>query len=123
MKRLKRAVCLCLACLLLLGALPLQAYGVPDFSGVEGTTLVKRDGVWYYVKDGAVCYDTTLIKFNGSWYYVENGKVNFSKTTLVKYNGTWYYVTGGKLIRTTGWCSYGNQKYYVSNTAQFTRFR
>ena len=114
MTMLKRTVCLCLACLLFLGALPLQAYGVPDFSGVEGTTLVKRDGVWYYVKDGAVCYDTTLIKFNGSWYYVKGGTTHPEYTSLFKWNGAWWYIKEGRVAsNTTTLVKWNNEWWYI----------
>lgn len=83
---------------------------------VQGQTLVKRDGEWYYLKNGAICYDTTLVKFNGQWYLVENGKVAANTTTIVEFNGGWYYVYRGRVAKeATTLVKFNNQWYYVEN--------
>ena len=85
-----------------------------SFAGVKGPTLVKCDGVWYYVKNGAVCYDRTLVKYSGAWWFVKDGKVASDLTTLVKYNNEWWYVVNGKVAsNTTSLVKYNNEWWYV----------
>ena len=114
MSTFKRLVSLCL-CLAMLGAfllIPVQS--ASNFAGIKGPTLVKQNGIWYYVKDGAVCKDTTLVKYSGSWYYVKNGTTQPNLTTLVKYNGEWWYVVNGKVAsNTTTLVKYNNEWWYV----------
>ena len=116
MKRIYTAgVALLLACLCLV-LLPVQAQAQtpPSFSQVKGATLMKHNGIWYYVKDGAVCYDTTLVKWGGSWYYVKNGTTQPNLTTLVKHNGSWWYVVNGKVAsNTTSLVKYNGEWWYV----------
>ncbi|MBR4116675.1 MAG: hypothetical protein IKK65_01145, partial [Clostridia bacterium] len=60
-------------------------------------TLVKIDGVWYYLEDGVKTNKTTLVKYSGKWFYLENGIWDAKITnTLVKYEGKWFYIKGGK---------------------------
>ena len=112
-----KRVCLLFLCLvLLIGLCPREALAASPFEGVKGPTLVKQDGIWYYVKDGAVCYDTTLVKWGGSWWHVTGGKVASSTTTLVYYNGSWWYVVNGKLAsNTTTLVKYNGSWWYVKN--------
>ena len=132
----KRIVCLCLCGILLMSFCPkpalgaqASALGYSSFSGVSGPTLVKRGSTWYYIKNGAVCYDTTLVKFSGSWYYVKNGTTQPSVTTLVKYNGSWWYVVKGKVAsNTTTLVKYNGEWWYVvkgkiaSNTTSLVKY-
>jgi hypothetical protein len=109
----KRVICLCLVFTLVSAffLIPAQA---ASFSGVKGPTLVKQNGIWYYVKNGAVCYDTSLVKFNNEWYYVKNGTVQMSANGLVKSgSGTWYYIQNGICPDYEGFVSFSGQKYYV----------
>ena len=112
-----KRVCLLFLCLvLLIGLCPREALAASPFAGVKGPTLVKQDGIWYYVKDGAVCYDTTLVKYSGSWWYVTGGKVASSTTTLVKFNGSWWYVKNGKVASsTTSLVKFNNEWWYVKS--------
>ena len=117
MRNLKRFLALALVAVMLpvvcLPALSNRAEAT-SFSGVKGPTLVKSNGVWYYVKDGQVCNVTTLVKYNGSWWYVVNGKVASNTTTLVKYNNEWwYYVNKGKVNTTAVDVSYINSTNYT----------
>ena len=112
MKHIWRSFGLCLIALILffgIALLPGQA------QAAAAPTLVKKNGVWYYVENDALNPKaTTLCKYNGAWYYVENGKVNFSATTLCKYKGTWYYVEKGKVnFNATTLCKYKGTWYYV----------
>ena len=136
MSLFKRILSLCL-CLVLLGgfcAAPLQSLAAEAarssaFAGIKGPTLVKQDGIWYYVKNGAVCYDTTLVKFNGAWWYVTGGKLASNTTTLVKFNNAWWYVVKGKVAsNTTSLVKFNNAWWYVvkgkvaSNTTSLVKF-
>ena len=86
-------------------------------SRVSGTTLIKYEGIWYYVKNGHILSGFTgLYPFNGSWYYIRNGQVDTKTTTLVKYNGSWYYVANGKVnFRFTGLFKFSGSWYYVKD--------
>ena len=65
--------------------------------------LVKVDGTLYYFKGGRICMDRTLVKHEGVWYYVQDGSVNNYWETVVTYNGAQYYVDNGKVqFGTTG---------------------
>ena len=117
MRNFKRFFTLALAALLLLGVctpvLSTRAEAA-SFSEVTGPTLVKNDGVWYYVKDGKICNITTLVKWGGEWWYVVNGKVASNTTSLVKYNNEWWYVVKGKVAsNTTSLVKYNNEWWYV----------
>ena len=121
------SLCLCLAMLAAFLLIPVQS--ATSFAGVKGPTLVKQNGIWYYVKDGAVCKDTTLVKYSGSWYYVKNGTVQSSLTSLVKYNGEWWYVVNGKVAsNTTSLVKYNGEWWYVvkgkiaSNTTTLIKY-
>ena len=89
------SLCLCLAMLAAFLLIPVQSASA--FAGVKGPTLVKQNGIWYYVKNGAVCKDTTLVKYSGSWYYVRKGQVDFSYSGRVLFNGRYYTVRQGKV--------------------------
>ena len=110
-----------LSLLLILGLLmsflamvPGHAEAATTFSGVRGPALVKRDGTWYYVKDGAVCRSSALVKLNGQWYYAKGGTLAADTTTLVKHEGSWYYVYKGRVANeATGLVKFNDQWYYV----------
>ena len=117
MKLTKRTISLLLALTMVLticlSLFPTDAQAA-SFTGVTGPTLVKRDGVWYYVKNGAVCYDRTLVKYSGAWWFVKDGKVASNLTTLVKYTNEWWYVVKGKIAsNTTSLVKYNNEWWYV----------
>ena len=123
MTMFKRITGLCLCLLLLVSFCPSPQFvraavetkaGASAFTGIQGPTLVKEDSVWYYVKNGAICYDTTLVKYNGEWWYVVKGKIASNTTNLIKYNNEWFYVVKGKVAsKTTTLIKYNGGWYYI----------
>ncbi len=68
-------------------------------------TVAKNKNGWFYVKDGKVdfSYNGFGENSNGKWY-CEEGKVTFNKNSVLKdttgaigTSGTWYYVVGSKV--------------------------
>lgn len=89
-------------------------YYVRDGRLNKSATLVKYNGGWWYVKNGTICKDRTLVKYNNSYWYVSNGRINYS-ATLVKYNGTYWYVRNGKLCRDEAVVYYNGSYWYVNS--------
>lgn len=80
----------------------------------KATTLVKYKDQWFYVKNGKWANKaTTLVKYKDKWFYVKNGKWNTKDTTLVKYQSKWFYVKGGKWAKDTAIVNYSGKKFYV----------
>lgn len=77
---------------------------------VKGT-----DGVYYYVKNGAVQTGTTgMIASGGKTYYVSKGVWQSKAAGLKKVGSKTYYISGGLLQSgKTGFVKNGNKKYYV----------
>ena len=89
-------------------------YGIKVNYFTDVNTLVKQNGVWYFLHEGEKNNATTLVKYKGTWYYVKNGILNTSNT-LVNYNGVWYHVKNGTLANDTTLFKYGNTWYYIKN--------
>lgn len=82
----------------------------------NATTLTKYEDEWFYVKNGKwTSKPTTLFKFKNKWFYIKNGKWDSDAKTLVKYSGKWFYVKNGKLARETAIVKYSGKKFYVKN--------
>lgn len=77
---------------------------------VKGT-----DGVYYYVKNGAVQTGTTgMIASGGKTYYVSKGVWQSKAAGLKKVGSKTYYISGGLLQSgKTGFVKNGSKKYYV----------
>lgn len=77
---------------------------------VKGT-----DGVYYYVKNGAVQTGTTgMIASGGKTYYVSKGVWQSKAAGLKKVGSKTYYISGGLLQSgKTGFVKSGSKKYYV----------
>lgn len=77
---------------------------------VKGT-----DGVYYYVKNGAVQTGTTgMIASGGKTYYVSKGVWQSKAAGLKKVGSKTYYIYGGLLQSgKTGFVKSGSKKYYV----------
>ena len=77
---------------------------------VKGT-----DGVYYYVKNGAVQTGTTgMIASGGKTYYVSKGVWQSKAAGLKKIGSKTYYISGGLLQSgKTGFVKSGSKKYYV----------
>lgn len=77
---------------------------------VKGT-----DGVYYYVKNGAVQTGTTgMIASGGKTYYVSKGVWQSKAAGLKKIGSKTYYISGGLLQSgKTGFVKNGSKKYYV----------
>ena len=81
------------------------------------TGLVKHtDGKYYYVKSGVKTSFNGLVKYNGKWYYVKSGVVNTSYTGLVKHtDGKFHYVKNGVKTSFNGLVKYNSKWYYVKD--------
>ncbi|MCC8142013.1 MAG: hypothetical protein LIO56_05710, partial [Lachnospiraceae bacterium] len=92
------------------GSLQSKAYGTSKITpsggsgtlsvAVNGTDIVKINGVWTYTVNGKADYSYTgLAKNSNGWYYIKNGELDRTYTGFAKNeNGSWY-VTKGKLTR------------------------
>ena len=83
---------------------------------VGSNGIVKgTDGVYYYVKNGAVQTGTTgMIASGGKTYYVSKGVWQSKAAGLKKVGSKTYYISGGLLQSgKTGFVKNGSKKYYV----------
>ena len=119
MAHFKKALSLLLVAVLFASCvilMPGNTTAADPLQNIQGPTLVKQDGIWYYVKDGQVCRDTTLVEFNGQQYFVKNGQTTPDLTTLVKVDGSWYYIYKGRVAKeATTLVKYNDQYFYVKN--------
>ncbi len=77
-------------------------------------TLTKYNDVWFYIKNGKwTSAPTTLVKYEGKWFYIKNGKWDRNAETLVKYKGKWFYIKNGKWNKATTIFEFSGKKFYV----------
>ena len=69
-----------------------------DFAGATTGVAKAANGIWYYLKDGAVMYaETTVQKNDYGWWYLDNGKVDFDYTGFGPNEYGWWYVEKGQV--------------------------
>lgn len=65
---------------------------------MHSSTLVKYEGVWFYVSDGI--WDKTVnnevISYKNKWFLIQNGKWNKKVNGLFKIGSAWEYFENGK---------------------------
>lgn len=69
-----------------------------NFAGATTGVAKAANGIWYYLKDGAVMYaETTVQKNANGWWFVDQGKVNFDYTGFAENENGWWYVEKGQV--------------------------
>lgn len=82
----------------------------------KATTLVKHEGIWFYVEDGIWNKTAeTLVKYKDVWFYVKNGRWDRTANTLVKYKGVWFYVKNGRWTKASKYFTFKNVKFKIVN--------
>lgn len=71
----------------------------------------KRDGSWFYVRNGKAL--TGWIRDGGKWYFL--GRDGKMKTGWVKDGGKWYYLTSSGAMK-TGWLGDQGKRYYLTSS-------
>ncbi len=88
----------------------MAAHGT-DLFRYLGNGWHKRDGSWFYVRNGKAL--TGWVRDEGKWYFLDrDGKM---KTGWVKDGGKWYYLKSSGAMK-TGWLGDQGKRYYLTSS-------